>query len=124
MNEDMQEIQSNPDYQLIMTFLQSIRPGDMDEEASQQLRAIGDRIKNGGVLSDREREMFTSVVGAMPQVPVGAPPMPTGDQGPYVPPQQPMPSAGGTTYGPSSGVTVDPSSAPMTSMRPQARPMR
>ena len=67
MNEDMQ---SNPDYQLVMKFLQSIRPGDMDDESAQQLIAIGQRIQNGGVLSDREREMLTSVVGAMPQMPM------------------------------------------------------
>jgi hypothetical protein len=73
MNEDMQ---SNPDYQLVMKFLQSIRPGDMDDESAQQLIAIGQRIQNGGVLSDREREMLTSVVGAMPKVPEGASSMP------------------------------------------------
>jgi hypothetical protein len=67
MNEDMQ---SNPDYQLVMKFLQSIRPGDMDDESAQQLIAIGQRIQNGGVLSDREREMLASVVGAMPQMPM------------------------------------------------------
>jgi hypothetical protein len=67
MNEDMQ---SNPDYQLVMKFLQSIRPGDMDDESAQQLIAIGQRIQNGGVLSDREREMLHSVVRAMPQMPM------------------------------------------------------
>jgi hypothetical protein len=67
MNEDMQ---SNPDYQLVMKFLQSIRPGDMDDESAQQLIAIGQRIQNGGVLSDREREMLNSVVRAMPQMPM------------------------------------------------------
>ncbi len=61
-----EEMQMNPDFQLVMRFLQNIRPGDMDEESSQQLMAIGQRIQNGGVLSDKEREMFESVVGAMP----------------------------------------------------------
>ena len=117
MNEDMQ---SNPDYQLVMKFLQSIRPGDMDDESAQQLIAIGQRIQNGGVLSDREREMLTSVVGAMPKVPEGASSMPTGTQGPYMPPQQPLPSADGMTYGPSSGVSS--SRAPDTSMRPGPGP--
>jgi len=61
-----EEMQMNPDFQLVMKFLQNIRPGDMDEESSQQLMAIGQRIQNGGALSDKEREMFESVVGAMP----------------------------------------------------------
>jgi hypothetical protein len=63
MNEDMQ---SNPDYQLVMKFLQSIRPGDMDAQSAEQLMAIGQRIQNGGTLTEREREMLASVVGAMP----------------------------------------------------------
>ena len=63
------EMQMNPDYQLVMAFLQSITPGDMDEESSNQLRAIGQRIMGGGTLTDREREMLQAVVGAMPQMP-------------------------------------------------------
>jgi len=63
------EMQMNPDYQLVMTFLQNIRPGDMDEESSQQLMAIGQRIQGGGTLTDREREMFEAVVGATDSFP-------------------------------------------------------
>ena len=63
-----EEMQMNPDFQLVMKFLQNIRPGDMDEESAQQLMAIGQRIQGGGVLSDKEREMFESVVGAMPEM--------------------------------------------------------
>tara|TARA_B100000497_G_C7678229_1_gene410045 strand:- start:1070 stop:1570 length:501 start_codon:yes stop_codon:yes gene_type:complete len=63
-----EEMQMNPDFQLVMKFLQNIRPGDMDEESSQQLMAIGQRIQNGGALSDKEREMLESVVGAMPEM--------------------------------------------------------
>ena len=63
-----EEMQMNPDFQLVMKFLQNIRPGDMDEESSQQLMAIGQRIQGGGALSDKEREMFESVVGAMPDM--------------------------------------------------------
>jgi hypothetical protein len=66
----MADITQNPDYQLVMTFLQNIRPGDMDEESAQQLMAIGQRIQGGGVLSDREREMFEAVVGATDRFPV------------------------------------------------------
>jgi hypothetical protein len=112
MNEDMQ---SNPDYQLVMKFLQSIRPGDMDDESAQQLIAIGQRIQNGGVLSDREREMLNSVVRAMPQMPMdpgsavreGEMPMPRMpmDPGSAARPSE-MPSLDGETYGPSSGVTT------------------
>jgi|TARA_R110002074_G_scaffold2907_4_gene16016 hypothetical protein len=66
----MADITQNPDYQLVMTFLQNIRPGDMDEESAQQLMAIGQRIQGGGVLTDREREMFEAVVGATDRFPV------------------------------------------------------
>jgi hypothetical protein len=70
------DITANPDYQLIMSFLKSIRPGDMSDEAATQLKMIGERIQSGGSLSDQEREMFQSVMGAMPQMPM--------DQGPAV----------------------------------------
>ena len=63
----MPNITQNPDYQLVMKFLQNIRPGDMDQESSEQLMMIGKRIQSGGALSDREREMFQAVVGNMPQ---------------------------------------------------------
>jgi hypothetical protein len=62
------DITANPDYQLIMSFLKSIRPGDMSDEAATQLKMIGERIQSGGSLSDQEREMFQSVMGAMPQI--------------------------------------------------------
>ena len=148
MNEDMQ---SNPDYQLVMKFLQSIRPGDMDDESAQQLIAIGQRIQNGGVLSDREREMLTSVVGAMPQMPMNpgdyaeslrpmAKPMPmTRPAGREMPmPEGPMnpgdyaellrPMARQSELPSLDGMTYGPSSgvssslAPDTSMRPRPRP--
>jgi hypothetical protein len=59
------DITANPDYQLIMSFLKSIRPGDMSDEAATQLKMIGERIQSGGSLSDQEREMFQSVMGAV-----------------------------------------------------------
>ena len=62
----MPNITENPDYQLVMTFLQNIRPGDMDQESADQLMMMGERMKAGGSLSDREREMLEAVVGAMP----------------------------------------------------------
>ena len=68
-DEYTNDIKDNPDYQLVMTFLQNIRPGDMDEESSQQLMAIGQRIQGGGTLTDREREMFEAVVGATDSFP-------------------------------------------------------
>ena len=148
MNEDMQ---SNPDYQLVMKFLQSIRPGDMDDESAQQLIAIGQRIQNGGVLSDREREMLNSVVRAMPQMPMNpgdyaellrpmAKPMPmTRPAGREMPmPEGPMnpgdyaellrPMARQSELPSLDGMTYGPSSgvssslAPDTSMRPRPRP--
>jgi hypothetical protein len=66
----MADITQNPDYQLVMKFLQNIRPGDMDQESSEQLMMIGQRIQAGGALSDREREMFEAVVGATDRFPV------------------------------------------------------
>jgi len=68
----MNEMTDNPDYRLVMDFLQSINPGDMDEESAEQLMKIGQRIEGGGQLSDQEREMFMSVVGAMPMNPGSA----------------------------------------------------
>lgn len=64
----MPEVKANPDYQLVMNFLKLIQPGDMDEQSANQLMMIGQRIQNGGSLSDKEREMFQSVVGAMPEM--------------------------------------------------------
>ena len=66
----MANITENPDYRLVMTFLQNIRPGDMDQESSEQLMMIGQRIQAGGALTDREREMFEAVVGATDRFPV------------------------------------------------------
>jgi uncharacterized membrane protein len=77
------DITANPDYQLIMSFLKSIRPGDMSDEAATQLKMIGERIQSGGSLSDQEREMFQSVMGAMPQMPM--------DQGSAVREERAMP---------------------------------
>jgi len=66
----MPNINENPDYQLVMKFLQNIRPGDMDEESANELMMIGQRIQGGGELSDIEREMFEEVVGATDRFPV------------------------------------------------------
>ena len=65
----MADITQNPDYRLVMTFLKNINPGDMDQESAEQLMMIGERMKAGGALSDREREMFESVVSNMPMDP-------------------------------------------------------
>jgi hypothetical protein len=119
----MADITQNPDYRLVMTFLQNIRPGDMDQESADQLMMIGQRMQAGGALTEREREMFTSVVGAMPQMPMdpgsavregemSMPQMPM-DPGSAVR-QQTLPSQDGVTYSPSSGVTYNPSSGANT----------
>jgi len=173
----MPNITQNPDYQLVMKFLQNIRPGDMDQESSEQLMMIGQRIQSGGALSNREREMFEAVVGNMPDVEksyevdgrmermspeimdslirsgqVTPDEMSTymvdGRKERLAPSQMggitPMPSRDEMTYGPSSGVSMDPSvmglqemidagiikptrpqarpAAPATSMRPRMRP--
>lgn len=68
-----ENMKANPDYQLVMRFLELIQPGDMDEDSANQLMMIGQRIQSGGALSDKEREMFQSVVGAMPANPTPPP---------------------------------------------------
>ena len=134
----MPEVKENPDYQLVMNFLKLIRPGDMDEQSANQLMMIGQRIQNGGSLSDKEREMFQSVVGAMPM----------GGETPAPMPEQAMPNTGMTDaqkrmaeeeayfkrlreeqeqmYNMSQQAMQEQmqSAAPMTSPRPMARPMR
>ena len=64
----MPNIEENPDFQLLKQFLQSINPNDMDEESAKELMDLGRMIQNGGALTDRQREMFASVVGAMPDM--------------------------------------------------------
>jgi len=54
------------DLNLIMTMMRSIKPGDMSEEAANELMMIGRRIQNGGRLSDQERDAITQVMRAMP----------------------------------------------------------
>ena len=141
----MADITQNPDYRLVMTFLQNIRPGDMDQESADQLMMIGQRMQAGGALTEREREMFTSVVGAMPQMPMGmetGAAMTEGESRSAMAPrsavrQQTLPSQDGVTYSPSSGVTYNPSSGANTMdmqqmidagiispTRPMPRPMR
>ena len=134
----MPEVKANPDYQLVMNFLKLIQPGDMDEQSANQLMMIGQRIQNGGSLSDKEREMFQSVVGAMPME--GAMPSPM--------PAPAMPNTGMTdaqkrmaeeeayfkrlreeqeqmyNMGQQAMQEQMQSAAPMTSPRPMARPMR
>ncbi len=127
-----QEMQRNPDYNLVMKFLSSITPGDMDKESADQLMMIGQRIQAGGSLTDKEREMFQSVVGAMPdmadmvtsgQMSQGEAAM--GMAGPGMTDAQraimeneaynrrlakemAMPSKDGMNYSPSSGVSMEP----------------
>ena len=64
----MPNIEENPDFQLLKQFLQSINPNDMDEASATELMDLGKMIQNGGALTDRQREMFGSVVGAMPDM--------------------------------------------------------
>jgi len=64
----MPNIEENPDFQLLKQFLQSINPNDMDEDSAKELMDLGRMIQNGGALTDRQRAMFGSVVGAMPDM--------------------------------------------------------
>ena len=136
----MADITQNPDYQLVMKFLQNIRPGDMDQESSEQLMMIGQRIEAGGALSDREREMFEAVVGATERFPteqMGS--FPQGGTNPDLM-RDSMPS--GMNVDPNvmnmddavaAGIVnptrpvmrpVPPPTAPMKSLRPVMRPTR
>jgi len=107
----MNEMTDNPDYRLVMDFLQSINPGDMGEESAEQLMQIGQRIEGGGQLSDQEREMFMSVVGAMPMNPGLA--VREGEMG----------QMGGMPMDPGSAVREgEMAPVPMESPRPRMRP--
>jgi hypothetical protein len=64
----MPNIEENPDFQLLKQFLQSINPNDMDEDSAKELMDLGRMIQNGGALTDRQREMFGSVVDSMPDM--------------------------------------------------------
>ena len=134
----MPEVKANPDYQLVMKFLQLIQPGDMDEQSANQLMMIGQRIQNGGVLSDKEREMFQSVVGAMPmggETPAPTSPPATANTG-MTDAQKRMAEEEAyfkrlreeqeQMYNMSQQAMQEQmqSAAPMTSPRPMARPMR
>ena len=134
----MPEVKANPDYQLVMNFLKLIQPGDMDEQSANQLMMIGQRIQNGGALSDKEREMFQSVVGAMPmegEMPAPTPPPATANTG-MTDAQKRMAEEEAyfkrlreeqeQMYNMSQQAMQEKmqSAAPMTSPRPMARPMR
>jgi hypothetical protein len=59
----MADITQNPDYKLVMTFpTKHYAPAIWMQESAEQLMAIGQRIQNGGTLTEREREMLNSVV--------------------------------------------------------------
>ena len=127
-----EKMQTNPDYNLVMKFLSSITPGDMDKESAEQLMMIGQRIQAGGSLTDKEREMFLSVVSAMPEMAdmVTSGQMSEGEAamgmaGPGMTDAQraimeneaynrrlaeemAMPSKDGMNYSPSSGVSMEP----------------
>ena len=127
-----QEMQRNPDYNLVMKFLSSITPGDMDKESADQLMMIGQRIQAGGSLTDKEREMFLSVVSAMPEMAdmvtsgqmsqgeaamgMAGPGMTDGQRAIMeneaynrrLAEEMAMPSKDGMNYSPSSGVSMEP----------------
>ena len=60
------EMQMNPDMMLFQDMVQKITPGDMSKEAEDGLRMLLERLKGGGAMTEKEREMFKSVIGAMP----------------------------------------------------------
>jgi len=117
------------DLQLVLTFLQNIKPGDMSPEAAQQLMAIGQGVQNGVKLTPDQREMFTAVVGEIDRFPVEQ--MATFPQGTNpdimkAPPQGMAPDAPAQGMGAMSDreMQMRPRprpTAPMTSMRPQTR---
>jgi len=60
------EMRMNPDMMLFQEMVQKITPGDMSKEAEDGLRMVLERLKSGGAMTEKEREMFGSVIGAMP----------------------------------------------------------
>jgi|TARA_R110000796_G_scaffold11909_1_gene39870 hypothetical protein len=114
---------SDTDMMLFQRMVQNITPGDMSDEAETGLRMLLDRLKGGGSMTENEREMFGSVIGAMPQSAEATAEMnalnDNKDMSSQVFPQPApnVPSMQGI-YGPSSGVTVD----SMSQVRPQLRP--
>jgi len=60
------EMRMNPDMMLFQDMVQKITPGDMSKEAEDGLRMLLERLKGGGAMTEKEREMFQSVIGAMP----------------------------------------------------------
>jgi len=61
------EMRMNPDMMLFQDMVQKITPGDMSKEAEDGLRMLLERLKGGGAMTEKEREMFASVIGAMPR---------------------------------------------------------
>jgi len=61
------EMRMNPDMMLFQEMVQKITPGDMSKEAEDGLRMVLERLKGGGAMTEKEREMFGSVIGAMPR---------------------------------------------------------
>jgi len=61
------EMRMNPDMMLFQEMVQKITPGDMSKEAEDGLRMVLERLKSGGAMTEKEREMFASVIGAMPR---------------------------------------------------------
>ena len=61
------EMRMNPDMMLFQDMVQKITPGDMSKEAEDGLRMVLERLKSGGAMTEKEREMFASVIGAMPR---------------------------------------------------------
>ena len=57
--------------ELVLTFLQNIKPGDMSPEAAEQLMNMGRGLTQGGpLLDDNQVEAIRSVVGARDRFPV------------------------------------------------------
>jgi len=115
--------------ELVLTFLQNIKPGDMSPEAAEQLMNMGRGLTQGGpLLDDNQVEAIRSVVGERDRFPVEQ--MATFPQGtnPDIMKQStgaamtPRETTGAAMSDREMQMRPQPRpTAPMTSMRPQTR---
>ena len=117
--------------ELVLTFLQNIKPGDMSPEAAEQLMNMGRGLTQGGpLLDDNQVKALRSVVGARDRFPTEQmATFPQGNTNPDImkdPPQGMAPAAPAQGMGAMSDreMQMRPQArptAPMTSPRPQMR---
>jgi len=130
VRESEMDMRRKEQLELVLTFLQNIKPGDMSPEAAEQLMNMGRGLTQGGpLLDDNQVEAIRSVVGERDRFPVEQ--MATFPQGTN-PDIMKAPAQGMAPDAPAQGMgamsdremQMRPQTrptAPMTSVRPQTR---